>query len=66
PRHARKNMDLISIYHSHPDAPIAPSKLDLDYALPSLTCIVISLQAEEASRHSSSVSEPRGYGLRTR
>ena len=43
----RSNMDLIGTYHSHPDAPVDPSQLDLDCALPNFTYIVISLQAGE-------------------
>ena len=44
---SRSNIHLIGIYHSHPDAPVDPSRLDFDYALPNFTYIVISLQAGE-------------------
>lgn len=45
---ARKsNMNLIGIYHSHPDAPAQPSKFDLDHAWPWYTYLVLSVQRGE-------------------
>ena len=42
---ARKsNLNLIGIYHSHPDAPARPSQFDLEHAWPWYTYIVLSVQ----------------------
>ena len=43
----RTNLELLGIYHSHPDAPVAPSKIDLEYAWPKFTYLVLSLQGGE-------------------
>ncbi len=40
----RSNLELIGIYHSHPDAPAQPSQVDLDHAWPWYTYLVLSLQ----------------------
>jgi proteasome lid subunit RPN8/RPN11 len=41
------NLDLIGVYHSHPDAPVEPSQFDLDYAQPNFVYLVISLNRGE-------------------
>ncbi len=43
----RSNLDLIGIYHSHPNAPVQPSLVDLENAWPSYTYLVVSLQNGE-------------------
>ena len=43
----RTSLELLGIYHSHPDAPVAPSKIDLEYAWPKFTYLVLSLQGGE-------------------
>ena len=43
----RSNLDLIGVYHSHPDAPVQPSQLDLEHAWPNFTYLVLSLQNGE-------------------
>lgn len=40
----RSNLNLIGIYHSHPDAPAQPSQVDLENAWPSYTYLVVSKQ----------------------
>ncbi len=40
----RSNIDLIGIYHSHPDAPVQPSQVDLENAWPWYTYLIVSLQ----------------------
>lgn len=40
----RQNLDVIGIYHSHPDAPAQPSLVDLKQAWPYYTYIVLSVQ----------------------
>lgn len=41
------NMDLIGIYHSHPDAPAQPSQIDLEHAWPWYTYLLLSVQNGE-------------------
>lgn len=43
----RSNMDLIGLYHSHPDAPAQPSLVDLENAWPWYTYLVVSVQNGE-------------------
>jgi len=43
----RANIDLIGIYHSHPDAPPQPSQVDLENAWPWYTYLVVSVQNGE-------------------
>jgi len=43
----RSNLALIGFYHSHPDAPVEPSRIDFENAWPKFTYIVISLQNGE-------------------
>jgi proteasome lid subunit RPN8/RPN11 len=40
-------MDLIGLYHSHPDAPTQPSQVDLENAWPWYTYLVVSVQNGE-------------------
>lgn len=45
-KHARASkLDVIGIYHSHPDAPAVPSQFDLDHALPIYSYIIVSVRA---------------------
>jgi proteasome lid subunit RPN8/RPN11 len=43
----RSNLGLIGIYHSHPDAPVDPSAVDLEYAWPDFTYIILSIERGE-------------------
>jgi len=43
----RSNLNLIGIYHSHPDAPVQPSQFDLEHAWPWYTYLVLSVQNGE-------------------
>ena len=43
----RSNLDLLGIYHSHPDAPAQPSKVDLENAWSGYTYLVVSVQNGE-------------------
>jgi proteasome lid subunit RPN8/RPN11 len=43
----RANLELIGIYHSHPDAPAQPSQVDLENAWPTYTYLVVSVQNGE-------------------
>jgi len=40
----RSNLNLVGIYHSHPDAPARPSQFDLEHAWPWYTYIILSVQ----------------------
>jgi proteasome lid subunit RPN8/RPN11 len=43
----RSDLSLIGIYHSHPDSPAQPSKVDLDNAWPWYTYLIVSVQNGE-------------------
>ncbi len=43
----RSNLNLVGIYHSHPDAPVQPSQFDLEHAWPWYTYVVLSVQNGE-------------------
>jgi proteasome lid subunit RPN8/RPN11 len=43
----QSNLDVIGVYHSHPDAAVDPSQFDLENAWPNFTYIVISLERGE-------------------
>ena len=58
---ARKsNLDLIGVYHSHPDAPVQPSQLDLEHAWPNFTYLVLSLQNGEPRDFAAEILTPNG------
>jgi proteasome lid subunit RPN8/RPN11 len=40
---ARKGIDLLGIFHSHPDHPARPSEFDRDHALPNFTYFITSV-----------------------
>ncbi|MCP9493343.1 MAG: M67 family metallopeptidase [Pyrinomonadaceae bacterium MAG19_C2-C3] len=49
-RHARsRQLDVIGIYHSHPDDKAEPSQFDLDHALPVYSYIIISVREGRAT-----------------
>ncbi len=43
----RLGMEIIGIYHSHPDGPAQPSQTDLEYAWPHYAYLVLSVQNGE-------------------
>ena len=43
----RSNLSLVGIYHSHPDSPAQPSKVDLENAWRGYTYLVVSVQNGE-------------------
>ena len=48
-RHARSaGLDIVGIYHSHPDHPARPSQFDLDHAWPVFSYIIVSVTASGA------------------
>ena len=48
-RHARSlGLDIVGIYHSHPNAPAVPSQFDLDHAWPVYSYVIVSVTAQGA------------------
>jgi|AP82_1055514.scaffolds.fasta_scaffold00035_13 proteasome lid subunit RPN8/RPN11 len=47
------NLDLLGVYHSHPDHPAVPSEHDLRYALPNFSYIIVSVIRGEIAATSS-------------
>lgn len=45
---SRREMDIIGVFHSHPDHPAAPSQFDLEHALPSFSYLITSVQQGQA------------------
>jgi proteasome lid subunit RPN8/RPN11 len=40
---ARRGLELLGFYHSHPDHPARPSQYDLDHAWPSFSYVIVSI-----------------------
>lgn len=53
----RKGLDVIGVFHSHPDHPPRPSDFDLEWALPWYSYLITSVQAGQAT-------ETRGWQLK--
>jgi proteasome lid subunit RPN8/RPN11 len=48
-RHARSlGLDIVGIYHSHPDVPAVPSQFDLEHAWPVYSYIIVTATATGA------------------
>src|SRR5438874_4487946 len=45
---ARKELEVLGFYHSHPDHPAVPSQYDLEHAWPVYSYIVVSVRAGQA------------------
>jgi proteasome lid subunit RPN8/RPN11 len=45
---ARRGLDVVGVFHSHPDHPNRPSEFDRDWALPWYSYIITSVQAGKA------------------
>lgn len=44
----RRGLELIGIYHSHPDAPARPSEYDREHAWPNSAYLIVSVQGGRA------------------
>ncbi|MCX7914953.1 MAG: M67 family metallopeptidase [Verrucomicrobiae bacterium] len=47
----RRGLQLLGIYHSHPDCAPRPSQYDLDHAWPNLTYLIVSVIEGKASEN---------------
>ena len=48
-RYAREHkLDVVGVYHSHPDHPARPSQYDLDHALPVYSYVIVSVRERRA------------------
>jgi proteasome lid subunit RPN8/RPN11 len=45
---AQRGLDVVGIFHSHPDHPAEPSAMDRDWALPFFSYIITSVQKAQA------------------
>jgi proteasome lid subunit RPN8/RPN11 len=45
----RQGLDLLGVFHSHPDHPNRPSEFDRDWAMPWFSYIITSVQAGKAA-----------------
>ena len=45
---ARKELEVLGFYHSHPDHPAVPSQYDLEHAWPVYSYMVVSVRAAQA------------------
>jgi len=45
---ARRGLDVVGIFHSHPDHPAQPSTMDRDWALPFFSYVITSVQKAQA------------------
>ena len=45
---ARRGLDVIGVFHSHPDHPNRPSEFDREWAMPFLSYIITSVNAGQA------------------
>ncbi len=41
---ARRGLDVVGVFHSHPDHPAQPSQFDLDNALPHFSYLIVSVE----------------------
>lgn len=46
----KKGLDVLGIYHSHPDHPARPSQFDLEHALPWWSYVIIGVDRGEPSK----------------
>jgi proteasome lid subunit RPN8/RPN11 len=44
----KQGMDVVGVYHSHPDRPALPSDRDLEYALPYYSYIIVAVKGGRA------------------
>ncbi len=46
---ARQGLDVLGVFHSHPDSPNRPSEFDRDWAMPWFSYIITSVQSGQAA-----------------
>lgn len=47
----QRGLQVLGIYHSHPDCPARPSQYDLDHAWPDLTYLIVSVMQGKATEN---------------
>jgi proteasome lid subunit RPN8/RPN11 len=52
----RRGLDLVGVFHSHPDHPNAPSEYDREWAQPAFSYVITSIEAGKAG-------DPRSWRL---
>jgi len=58
----RLGLDIIGVFHSHPDHPDVPSEFDREWALPWFSYLITSVQSgQAASRRSWRLSDDRSH-----
>lgn len=45
---ARRSVNVVGVFHSHPDHPAQPSQFDLDHALPHFSYLITSVEKGQA------------------
>ncbi len=49
----KRQLDIVGIYHSHPDHPASPSNYDLEHALPFYSYVILSIMDGKAANFTS-------------
>jgi proteasome lid subunit RPN8/RPN11 len=44
----RAELDVVGYYHSHPDRPAVPSRIDLETAWPDFAYVILAVEADQA------------------
>ncbi len=57
---SRKNLEIVGIYHTHPDHPNRPSQTDLMFAQPDMSYIILSVKNGKAGDWKSWVLDDEG------
>ena len=60
---ARLGLDVIGVFHSHPDHPNRPSEFDREWAMPFLSYVITSVQSGVAVESRSWLLERRSLGF---
>ena len=55
----RKKLDIVGIYHSHPDCPAIPSEYDRSHALAVYSYIIVSCRNGKAAEHTKHILDPK-------
>ena len=59
----RLGLEVLGVFHSHPDHPNRPSEFDREWAMPWFSYVITSVQAVLPGRHSGHAVESRSWRL---